>query len=343
MNIKQTLVSRGTHLPCRVLWVCGAIVLLALFLAAPASATVEQVATFADEPGNQQLLNVESIAVNTTGAGGVPAGTVYAVSRGQARVLRYSAAGEFREAWGWGVGDGGHELQSCGPDGNPLNPICQNGMSGEGLGALSNEPKGIAVDESTGDVYVLNQREDKAHAVVQVFDANGAEAITGFGEQAVTPKEPTPGERIPGESIAESPEKIHLPSGGFAVDDAGNVYITDGDYGTIATSPEEARVMVFKPKTAGDYSDYLYAGRADDIDKTNLDTSNGTRPGELALDGAGNLYSSNESHIAMFARENLTPRHVTTRSPAAVPWASRSMKTAAKPSTGHLRTRNTIS
>jgi hypothetical protein len=301
VNSKEPFTSRGSHRPGRVSWVCGALALLALLVAAPASATVEQVATFADEPGNQQLFNVESIAVNTTGAGGVPAGTVYAVSSGQARVLRYNATGEFREAWGWGVGDGGSELQSCGPDGNSLDPTCQNGISGEGLGQLSAEPIGIAVDESTGNVYVLNERRDNQHAVVQAFNANGTEAITGFGEEAVGWKEPRVGERIPGESIAESPGKIHAANGGFTVDDAGDVYITDSDFGVIATSPEEARVMVFTPETADDYSHYIYAGRAADVDKTNLNTSAGQRPGKLAVDSGGDIYSDNEARISMYA------------------------------------------
>jgi hypothetical protein len=318
MDNKETLISRGAHLRKRVSWVCGALALLALLLAAPASATVEQVATFADEPGtppnegNRQLFRVEALAVNTTGAGGVPVGTLYEISYRRARVIRYSPTGEFREAWGWGVGNGGNELQSCGPDGDPLFSTCQTmstsqeteivGVPGDGLGQLSSEPKGIAVDQSTGNVYVLNQRGDNQDAVVQVFNADGTEVISGFGEEAVADKEPKVGEHLPGESIAENPEEIHVPvSAGLAVDDAGNVYIGDRDFSRITTSSREARVMVFHPETAGDYSHYVYAGRANDIAKTNLETSSGQQPEKLAVDSAGDLYSGNGSQIVMFA------------------------------------------
>src|ERR1700733_5109189 len=68
-----------------------------------------------------QLHRSLAMAINFNGTGGVEAGSIYVVGE-NARVLRFSPgaegeAPEFREAWGWGIAEGGptNEFVKCGP------------------------------------------------------------------------------------------------------------------------------------------------------------------------------------------------------------------------------------
>ncbi len=283
--------SRAPSLSARLCAAIGISLLLALLLAAPASAGFEQVATFGESGEGAQLGNVTSLAVNMTGAGGVPPGTFYSVSDagggGHNSVSRFNAKGEFREAWGWEVSVGGkEEFERCGPDGEAAHPVCKvpGGKEGEGAGQLYH-PQAVAVDQTTGYVYVLNKSDtfhvgnERAHNLIQVFSADGAQLIAAFGDAGEI-------SFLPYETFEEGPEKIHVTEhSGIAVDDTGAVYISDGsNYG-------EDRVMVWKPQAPGDYEHYVYTGRANDI-ATN---------GHLAIDDANNLYSAGGDFINMFA------------------------------------------
>src|ERR1700722_17650832 len=70
---------------------------------------------------------------------------------------------EFGGAFGWGVLDGKGELQLCMKETG-----CQKGITGSGSGQF-NGPADIAVNEATGDVYVV----DKANNRVEIFNATG--------------------------------------------------------------------------------------------------------------------------------------------------------------------------
>lgn len=281
--------NHTTTIAARLGAAIGALLVLGMLAAAPALATLESVATFGTTPGESQVGDEPNgVAVNTTGAGGVPAGTVYAVSLRGSRVLRYSPKGEFRAAWGWGVAPKptADEYQRCGPDGEAAYPTCGisgNGSEGgdqEGLG----QPTGsinLAVDQVTGNVYVSTFRE---HGAIQVYSADG-EPIAGFGERS----------RVFGESLTDSPEKIHIGStGALAIDGSGNVYISD-----YTNAPfDERRVMVFSPQTPGDYEHYVYTGRANDI------AAPVGALEDLALDVSGNFYAVvSEGHIYKFAED----------------------------------------
>jgi len=262
----------------------GLVFVMGFLVAASASATYEQVDTFATEGEDRQLVNTTGMAVNFSGAGGVPAGTVYAVAGN--RVLRYSAKGQFREAWGWQVAEPSSvkdEFQRCGPDGEAAHPHCSihgsASTGGEGVGQLS-EPSGVAVDQSTGNVYVLNNARE--HNLIQVFTADGSQLLTAYGDGGVV-----------GETFDEGPEKIHgSNANGITVDSAGVVYVYDHKVATEAT-PEENRIMVFEPQSPGDYQHYVYAGRSRDIVNPQ-----GSR---LAIDSAGNLYVAGGAAIYEFS------------------------------------------
>lgn len=84
---------------------------------------------------------------------------------------------EFAGAFGWGVLNGASELQRCA--GEPT-PDCEAGVAGSGAGQF-NDAAGIAVNEVTGDVYVV----DKANNRVEIFNAAGSKfegEFNGSGE-----------------------------------------------------------------------------------------------------------------------------------------------------------------
>jgi hypothetical protein len=270
----------------------GLLLATGLLTAAPASASYEQVDNFADSGEGAQLLSSRSIAVNTTGAGGVPAGTVYVASGQRSSVARYDADGGFSEAWGWKVSVGGSEqFERCGPDGEAAHPVCKSGPSeggsgGEGAGQFL-LPIGIAVDQATGNVYVVNSLGPfREHNLIEVFSADGSQLITSFGDAGGFT-----------ETVAESPEKLHRSgeSGVLAVDESGAVYVFDYDL----QGCSGCRVMVFKPQSPGDYEHYVYTGRANDIAATKGGVS--YLPSILATDSSGNLYTANETDIFKFA------------------------------------------
>ncbi len=255
--------------------------------AASASASYEQVADF----GKNEQLEATGLAVNTTGAGGVPPGTVYAVGIKGRRVIRYSPSGEFREAWGWGVGDGEVEFQRCGPDGDPAYPTCLsvagelNPPLGEGPGQFG-IPMGVAVEQSTGRVYVLDNF--RKSGVVQVFSPDGSELLESFGQRGAA-----------GESFDEGPGKIHTAgrASGIAVSNGSVVYLTDYKPPSAKSGVEE-RVMVF--------DDGVYTGRDHDI--APYPQGPNYIPTGLAVDNANNLYTHSEDAIYEFSpADRLTP------------------------------------
>jgi DNA-binding beta-propeller fold protein YncE len=301
--------SAHRHL-VRVAAACGLLLFLAFVNAGSARASYEQVKTFGEQ--NMELFHGSGTAINTTGAGGVPAGTVYIVAKNSASVARYSPQGEFREAWGFGVADAQQEeYQRCGPDGEAIHPTCAPvkagaqteseiglGRGGENLGQLST-PAGVAVDQATGNVYVFNVARQKG--VVQVFSADGSQRLGGFGEYEKPRKFPEPQE-----SIEKGPDKFHIFSTSvygskITVDQAGTVYIQDleGANPDDGATAQESRVMVFEPETPGDYGHYVYAGRDHDL-KTEA-------TGPIASDYAGHVYVSNDNSIREFDPPSTTP------------------------------------
>lgn len=110
------------------------------------------------------MLAPTGIATNRTGAGGVGAGDFYVADRGNHRIARFNADGEFVSVFGLGVNqDTGGDVCTA-ASGN----VCQGGGEGAAAGAVW-FPVGVAVDQSTGTVFVYT---DAGHRV-NVFSAQG--------------------------------------------------------------------------------------------------------------------------------------------------------------------------
>jgi hypothetical protein len=236
-------------------------------------------------PEEVQLGGVGGMAVNYTGAGGVPAGTVYAAGasfEGE-RVARFNPDGSFSEAWSF---EGSPPHERCGPEGLLAQPTCDKRPSGV------ERSVDVDVDQSTGDVYVLSEvpfdggthteSEEEAYyaerMLVHVYSADGSKLIAEFGVEAPHAK-----------TVAQSPEKIHrtVLEGSLAVNSAGQVYIYDQN-----ENESEERLMEFVPAAPGDYEHYVYAGRTHDL---TWDSNRLTRP---VMDAAGFVYVSSGEKVA---------------------------------------------
>ena len=213
--------------------------------AAPANASFELVGEFQGN-GNTALKGSEGAgaAVNDT------SGDLYIADAHNHRVERFASSGTFLGAWGWGVTTGASEYQVC-----EVESECQeNGLSGEEAGEFV-EPQGIAVDQETGDVYVLDA--GRSTGVVQKFSAAGV-LIASFGAR--------------GSGAAEDIQHSAGDRNDIAVGKEGLVYVTDE--GT-AHGP---RVMVFN--SSGVY-------------QTGHDIGIGTvtNPGPVGVDALGDVFT----------------------------------------------------
>lgn len=229
-------------------------------------------------PEDVQLGGLGAMAVNVSGAGGVAAGTVYAVAKGtvgdQVQVARYTPVSngtnttlEFREAWEVAIGEGPYFR--CGPD-SPSSTPCPARPNGKPANA------GIAVDQATGNVFVLTTELLSAGAkAIREYSPDGTVQLDRFGEIANF-----------GETTASSAAKLHSSPfpGGIAVDSAGTVYVFD------LNSPDNFyhRLMVFKPGGGG----YEYAGMPNDIGAGFF--GSGRYPSGPVVDAAGNIFVAPE-------------------------------------------------
>ena len=210
-------------------------------------------------------------------------GHVYVADFAHSRVTVFDSRNGFREAWGWGVADNNIDaFQRCGP---VVELACVvRGIPGGGTGQLG-APAGVAVNQATGDVYVLDA--GRHNGVVQIFSAEG-EFISGFGVQGGG-----------GEPVTTNPDLIRSANrSGIAIDQAtGDVYVVDHNLAV----QSEGRVMVFRPVAPGSV-DYEYE----------KDFAVGVGPEEVAVDAAGDVYlTGNQRFVYRFAAGNLvTPEWV---------------------------------
>jgi len=161
---------------------------------------------------------------------------------------------EFAGAFGWGVVDGKPELQRCESKELPaVPPVCQSGIAGAGPGQF-NDPAGIAVNEATGDVYVV----DKGNNRVEFFNAAGSELLgefDGSGSNVLVEGGPAGGGGLP----EEVPTGRFDEPEGIAVDNDpsspsfGDVYVADAHSGAIVNGTNTSNPVVDKFSASGKY------------------------------------------------------------------------------------------
>jgi hypothetical protein len=135
-----------------------------------------------------QLNTPRGVAVNQSN------GNVYVVDSSNNRVVAFDSNGKFLRAWGQdvvsaGPGNNGTGYEICVPANGDS---CKEGVSGSTGGSMSS-PQGIAVNQSTGDLYVTDQSNRR----IQQFDANGS-FIRAFGQDVV---ESGPGNSAPASAV----------------------------------------------------------------------------------------------------------------------------------------------
>jgi NHL repeat len=159
-----------------------ALALSGLAFALPASASAD-IGICSAGTGAGNCENAQGLAVDSE------TGRLYVADSGNNRidVFEDGPGHKFAFAFGWGVANGGAELQSCGPQATPPTANCLKGLASGGAGAFngttgvsSGAMSDIAVDNdptssSQHDIYVLDGRR------VQKFDAEGNFLLTWGG------------------------------------------------------------------------------------------------------------------------------------------------------------------
>lgn len=207
-------------------------------------------------------------------------GDVYVVDTNHERIEKFTSAGSFKLAWGWGVADGKtRALQTC-------RRTCFAGFLGPGAGQF-HFPEGIAVDNNPSspsyrDVYVVDIRNHR----VQKFNSKGKFLLTFGGavnrtahkhhnhaDEDVCPVKPRDvcGEGTEG-SIAGQLE-FHVEGSFIAVAPNGTVYVG-----------QRNRIKVFS--STGEYQSQIKL--APDPRPSESPETGGVSG--LAIDSAGDLY-----------------------------------------------------
>jgi hypothetical protein len=148
-------------------------------------------------PAGGQFSNPRGLGVNHSGAGSAAAGDLYIAESTNRRIQVLDAAGNFKFMFGRNViapgapGDLGDAFEVC-----AVATDCQQGTIGvfyieenqpqvDNPGGEMPLPQGLAVDQSTGDVFV----RDRTHRNVQQFTASG-QFVKSWGWNVIQPGRP---------------------------------------------------------------------------------------------------------------------------------------------------------
>jgi hypothetical protein len=217
-----------------------ALLLLLCFVphASAAKTTVNSIGSFSAGEAGGFFHEPGGVAVNETGEGGVPAGTVYVGDKLNARIEQFGPGGEFVRTWGWGVKDGDLEFETCAVAAN-----CRRGIPGTGAGQIGEETGqlGLAVDQSSGRLYVTDQFDRR----VDIFSARGLflgafgwGALNQSNEFQFCTQDTGCSEFSPVGRFVGRGGKFGPRVGGLAVAPSGDLYVANTSY---------ARVDVYQP------------------------------------------------------------------------------------------------
>jgi len=257
--------------------------------------------------GAGQCKSVRGVAVNVTGAGGVQAGSVYVVDAANARIQQFTSTGTFVSAFGLGVDEatGGNVCTAVSED------PCKAGTVSPAAGALS-QPYGIAIDQSTGAVYVSSQ----ANRRVDVFSAAGSfEGAIGWNVNAATPAEELQFCTIAtgckaGVAGAAAGQLSNLEASGVAVDPTdGDIYVSDfgnlrlAEYSVVVgtegkvTGATFVRAIGWKVNAGAPAGELQVCTAVTGCQKGASGGGAGQflkeNPGSIAVDSTGSIYTTN--------------------------------------------------
>lgn len=157
----------------------------------------------------------------------------------------------FGFAFGWGVKDGKPELETC-------TEACKPGLTGNGEGQFS-KPTDVAVNEATGQVYVLDQGNGR----IERFSSAGVFELSFDGSET-----PAKAFNLENESSGEIPKAPLF--GGIAVDNScslrhlgepackesdpsyGDVYVTDPGHGVVDKFDPQGKYLNELQKSVGE-------------------------------------------------------------------------------------------
>jgi hypothetical protein len=280
---------RGRNV-ARVAAVVAAIVSLAMVAVAPAQAgkIVDRVIGNTTTGTTGGLFNVpQDLAVNTTGVGGVAAGTFYVADQTNHRIQRFAPSGSFELAWGADVNlpAGGTAFETCSVAVN-----CKAGVSNAGAGGLAN-PQAVAVDGDTGYVYVSNRDNRR----IDVFDAAGAFLRTfGFDVASAGPGNTGTGFEV---CVPANGDTCKVGVGGAGVGQYGTG-TTAATYG-IAVTPSDGNAATGKVYLANSQNQRVEVFGLDGVGPANFGSASNfatTQPRKIAVAANGIVYASDSSN-----------------------------------------------
>jgi hypothetical protein len=296
-----------------------AVLAVGLLALTPAAQASKQAIDFMGGKGTLggQFTSAEGVAVNYSGAGGVPAGTIYATDGGGFdlgnqrgnRVHRFQRDDNgtpvetaddtysFVATWGAGVLSGETDYEIC-----TIATSCQlgAGIGGNGTvagnGSLS-KPSDIAVDQDTGQVYVLDsslRRTLDGNLRVNVYSATGT-FLRSFGWDVV---ESGPGNTGTGYEICVTADGDVCKRGksGSGLGQFGTLENGDGAPDSIALSPPDGNPATGAAYVADSFNRRVNTYSLDGTSPGSIGSAaqfETSRPRDVAVDSRGILYADN--------------------------------------------------
>ena len=163
-------------------------------------------------------------------------GDLYLADLGNGRIDRFDAQGHFELAWGAGVADGKSEaLQRCGPEAGNLTSRCFGAPSTSLTGPGAMQPLDVAVDPSSGDVYVSDDASRRVSkfspAGKFIFMVGRNVNLSGAGQaerDICTAQDVEEEDECGAGEGTEAPGEYFASPGPLAVDSARNLWVGDG-------------------------------------------------------------------------------------------------------------------